>query len=89
MSALTGLDTHSLSHHPRFGHIVQQLMKETTMAAMADSEILTEKDADEMYELICDFDPIKTSMLVDLEKGRKEGHRESIEAISKPNSTQS
>jgi len=46
-------------------------MKETTMAAMADSEILTEKDADEMYELICDFDPIKTSMLVDLEKGRK------------------
>ena len=71
LSALTGLDTHSLSHHPRFGHIVQQLMKETAMAAMADSEVLTEEDADEMYELICDFDPIKTSMLVDLEKGRK------------------
>jgi len=71
LSAITRLDTYALSHHPHFGDIVHQLMKEAARAAIADGEELTTQDADEMYELICTFDPIKTSMLVDLEKGRQ------------------
>ncbi|QLQ30808.1 MAG: 2-dehydropantoate 2-reductase [Candidatus Thiothrix singaporensis] len=71
LSALTGLDTGTLSNHPQFGSIVHQLMLEAAQVARADDEPLTPKDADEMYELIRTFDPIKTSMLVDLEKGRQ------------------
>lgn len=71
LSALTGLDTHTLSNHPQFGPIVHQLMLEAAQVARADDEPLTPEDADEMYELIRTFDPIKTSMLVDLEKGRQ------------------
>lgn len=71
LSALTGLDTHTLSHHPRFGPLVHQLMQEAANVAAADDELLTGQDADEMFELIRTFDPIKTSMLVDLEKGRQ------------------
>lgn len=71
LSALTGLDTHTLSNHPQFGPIVHGLMLEAASVARADDEPLTTQDADEMYELIRTFDPIKTSMLVDLEKGRQ------------------
>lgn len=71
LSALTGLDTHTLSNHPQFGSIVHHLMLEAASVARADDEPLTTQDADEMYELIRTFDPIKTSMLVDLEKGRQ------------------
>lgn len=71
LSALTGLDTRTLSNHPHFGSIVHQLMLEAASVACADNEPLTTRDADEMYELIRTFDPIKTSMLVDLEKGRQ------------------
>lgn len=70
LSALTGLDTYEMSHDPYFGPIVHHMMKETAQVAVADNEILTEQDADDMFELIRSFDPIKTSMLVDLEKGR-------------------
>jgi len=71
LSALTGLDTRSLSHHPRFSGIVFGLMCEAAEAARADGEHLNDDDAREMFELIRTFDPIKTSMLVDLEKGRE------------------
>ncbi|MES9878728.1 MAG: ketopantoate reductase family protein [Candidatus Sedimenticola sp. 1PA] len=71
LSALTRLDTYSLSHHPLLGTIVHQLMLEAARAAAADGEQLNEQDAEEMFELIRNFDPIKTSMLVDLEKGRQ------------------
>lgn len=71
LSALTGLDTRSLSHHPQFGSIVHGLMLEAASVARADDEHLTAQDAAEMYELMRTFDPIKTSMLVDLEKGRQ------------------
>jgi 2-dehydropantoate 2-reductase len=70
LSALTHLDTRALSHHPEFGPLVLALMQETARAAEADSEQLLAQDVDEMYALIRGFDPIKTSMLVDLEKGR-------------------
>ncbi len=70
LSALTRLDTRSLVHHPRFGPIVLALMNETAAAARADGETITAADVDQMFELIRGFDPIKTSMLVDMEKGR-------------------
>jgi len=70
LSALTGLDTKTLSHHPHFGKIVLGLMQEAARAATADNVELTDNDAQEMYQLIRDFDAIKTSMLVDMEKGK-------------------
>jgi 2-dehydropantoate 2-reductase len=49
---------------------VYALMQEAALAAQADGVNLTEGDVDEMYRLISQFDAIKTSMLVDRERGR-------------------
>lgn len=70
LSALTGLDTHRLTAHPVLTGTVYQLMEEAALAATADDVTLEQGDIDEMYQLICQFDAIKTSMLVDREKGR-------------------
>jgi len=70
LSALTGLDTRSLTHHPEFGKIVYGMMAETVEASRADGVNLTRQDLEEMFELISSFNAIKTSMLVDMEKGR-------------------
>ncbi|WP_252737753.1 ketopantoate reductase family protein [Marinobacter salexigens] len=70
ISALTGLDTQSLTRHPRFSQIVQGMMAEAAAAAKADGVELGKADVDEMFALISSFNAIKTSMLVDKEKGR-------------------
>ena len=70
LSALTGLDTRSLTHHPEFSRIVYGMMAETVEASRADDVNLTQKDLHEMFELISSFNAIKTSMLIDREKGR-------------------
>lgn len=70
LSALTGLDTRSLTHHPEFGKVVYGMMAETVLASRADQVNLTRRDLDDMFELISSFNGIKTSMLVDREKGR-------------------
>jgi len=70
ISALTGLDTQSLTRHPELSKIVYGMMTETAKAAKADNLELDKKDVDEMFELISSFNAIKTSMLVDKEKGR-------------------
>lgn len=70
LSALTRLDTGALTRDPGLAQIVYGLMAEATAAAAADGVHLTEHDCREMYELICQFDPIKTSMLVDVEHQR-------------------
>jgi 2-dehydropantoate 2-reductase len=70
LSALTRLDTGTLTHDPELTRIVYGLMAEATAAAKADGVRLTEADCREMYDLICRFDAIKTSMLVDLEHHR-------------------
>lgn len=70
LSALTGLDTRSLTHHPEFSRIVYGMMAETVEASKADNVNLGQQDLDEMFELISSFNAIKTSMLVDKEKGR-------------------
>lgn len=70
LSALTRLDTRSLTHHPEFGPFVYAMMAETVKASKADHVNLTQQDLDEMFSLIRNFNAIKTSMLVDREKGR-------------------
>lgn len=70
LSALTGLDTRSLTHHPEFRKIVRGMMAETVAASKADGVNLGPEDLAEMFELISNFNAIKTSMLVDREKGR-------------------
>ena len=70
LSALTHLDTRTLTHHPEFGKMVYGMMAETVQASKADGVNLTERDLDEMFDLISSFNAIKTSMLVDQEKGR-------------------
>ena len=70
LSALTRLDTRSLTHHPEFRHVVVGMMNETLDAAKADGVDLTREDLEEMFDLISSFNAIKTSMLVDREKGR-------------------
>ncbi|KEA65714.1 2-dehydropantoate 2-reductase [Marinobacterium lacunae] len=70
LSALTGLDTRSLTSDPALGNSVYSMMQETACAARADDVELTQADIDEMFTLISQFDAIKTSMLVDREKGR-------------------
>ena len=70
ISALTGLDTQSLTRHPQFSRIVYGMMVETAAAANADGLELGKVDVDEMFGLISSFNAIKTSMLVDKEKGR-------------------
>jgi 2-dehydropantoate 2-reductase len=46
------------------------MMEEAVLAASADAVILEREGIEEMYRLICQLDAIKTSMLVDFEKGR-------------------
>lgn len=70
LSALTGLDTRKLTSHKTLTKHVYKMMEEVSLVAQADNIVLSKKDIDEMYELICTFDPIKTSMLIDKEKGR-------------------
>lgn len=71
LSALTGLDTQSLTHHPDYKYIVLGLMQETVIAATADGVRLDDSVPDEMLAFMQKFDAIKTSMLVDKEKGRE------------------
>ncbi|MDY6841921.1 MAG: 2-dehydropantoate 2-reductase [Pseudomonadota bacterium] len=70
LSALTGLDTRTLTHHPEFRKIVHGMMAETVAASKADDVNLGPEDLAEMFDLISSFNAIKTSMLVDKEKGR-------------------
>lgn len=70
LSALTRLDTRTLTSHPTYGKTVYRMMQEVAAVSVADDVILSKQDVDEMFELISSFDAIKTSMLVDKEKGR-------------------
>lgn len=70
LSAITGMDTRTLTSDPVLGKFVYRMMQETAAVAIADEVALTAVDVDEMFALISQFDAIKTSMLVDREKGR-------------------
>jgi 2-dehydropantoate 2-reductase len=70
LSALTGLDTQTLTSDPALRNIVYGMMAETVAASKAVGVNLGQSDLDEMFDLISHFNAIKTSMLVDREKGR-------------------
>lgn len=70
LSALTGLDTRTISNDPALSGSVYRLMEEAATAARSDNISISKQDIDAMFELISTFDAIKTSMLVDIEKGR-------------------
>lgn len=70
LSAIVRRDTRTLSHERLLAPVVAAMMRETARAAAADGVALGEADVEEMLALIRSFDPIKTSMLVDLEHGR-------------------
>lgn len=70
LSALTELDTRRLTRHPTYRKMVYKMMEEGAAAANARGVDLGRADVDEMFKLISEFDAIKTSMLVDKEKGR-------------------
>lgn len=71
LSALTRLDSGALMSDPGLAGIVYGMMSEATAAAAADGVRLAETDCREMFDLILNFDPIKTSMLVDFEHHRR------------------
>jgi 2-dehydropantoate 2-reductase len=70
LSAITGLDTFELTHNQKYIVMVRRAMQETALAALYDGVILTQQDIDKLFDLIKNFSPIKTSMLIDKEKGR-------------------
>lgn len=70
LSALTGLDTRTLTNTPKFSNRVYLAMRETVQAARFDNVELQQQELDDMFELIKHFNAIKTSMLIDREKGR-------------------
>jgi 2-dehydropantoate 2-reductase len=70
LSALTRLDTRALTSDKVYGAIVHRLMREAAAAARADGVDISPEEVDNKFRLICQFDAIKTSMLIDREKGR-------------------
>ena len=70
LSVLTEWDSRRITSHPVYGQVVYKIMLETALAAKLDGVDIQNVDVDAMYDLICNFDAIKTSMLVDYENGR-------------------
>jgi len=70
LSALLGWDTRRLIEDAQVAVLVRALMDETVAAGRADGVALQESDVVDMFDLIAGFPPVKTSMLVDLERGR-------------------
>lgn len=68
--ALLKIKTGPLMNNEKLSKIVYGLMCETANAAKADNINILQKDVDEMYKLIKNFDSIKPSMLVDREFNR-------------------
>ena len=71
LSAVTRLKTYDLTHRPDLAEQVYGAMQEVGRAAQYDGVTITAAEVDEMFNLIKSFNSIKTSMLIDLEKGRE------------------
>lgn len=70
LSALTFLDTRTLTADPVLGKTAYRMMDDVRRAGVAAGVALEVSDVDAMFTLISEFDAIKTSMLVDREMGR-------------------
>ncbi|GGF60938.1 ketopantoate reductase family protein [Alteromonas lipolytica] len=71
LSAAEQLKTYDLTHRPELAKQVYGAMQETARAASYDAVAITPDEVDEMFQLIKSFNSIKTSMLIDFEKGRE------------------
>jgi len=71
LSAVTRQKTYALTHQPELAKKVYGAMQETGRAAAYDGVAITPAEVDDMFSLIKSFNSIKTSMLIDLEKGRE------------------
>ncbi|WP_024955499.1 ketopantoate reductase family protein [Sulfurospirillum arcachonense] len=69
--ALLEKKTGEIMHHKKLSLIVLGLMHETAKAAKVAGVEVSQKDVQDMFELISKFDSIKTSMLVDRENSRE------------------
>ncbi len=69
--ALLRKETQVVTQDEKLSKIVYGLMKETAQAALNQNINISQKDVDEMFELIKKFDSIKPSMLVDVENNRE------------------
>lgn len=70
LTALTDQKTGMITKDPILSRTVHTMMKETARAANAAGVNLSDVDVEEMFELISNFGDIKTSMQVDMERGR-------------------
>jgi len=68
--ALLKVKTGIVMHDAKLKKIVYGLMSETAIGAKNKNIVISQKEVDEMYELITKFDSIKPSMLVDREFSR-------------------
>ena len=71
LSAVERLKTYELTHQPELAAQVYTAMQETARAARYDGVEISSAEVDEMFNLIRSFNSIKTSMFIDLEKGRE------------------
>ena len=70
LTALTDQKTGVITKDPILSRTVYTMMEETVRAANAAGVMLSVQDAEEMFDLISNFGDIKTSMQVDMERGR-------------------
>lgn len=70
LTALTDQKTGMITRDPILSRTVYSMMEETARAANAAGVELSDADVEEMFDLICNFGDIKTSMQVDMERGR-------------------
>ncbi|MFK8068522.1 MAG: ketopantoate reductase family protein [Gammaproteobacteria bacterium] len=70
LAALLQKKTGAILKDKALADLVMKMMQETAIAAKCDDVILSSEDIQEMYDLICTFDSIKPSMLIDRERGR-------------------
>ena len=70
LTALTLMDTRAVTSDPVLRQNVYTMMMEGGRAARAAGVNIHDSDVTEMFDVICHFDAIKTSMQVDREHGR-------------------
>jgi 2-dehydropantoate 2-reductase len=70
LTALTDQQTGTITKDPILGRTVHKMMQETARAANVAGVTISEQDVNDMFDLICKFVDIKTSMQVDMERGR-------------------
>lgn len=71
LSAVEQEMTYTLTHSDKYKHKVFRAMQETARAASYDGVEISDAEVEAMFHLIKTFNSIKTSMLIDLEKGRE------------------